>query len=128
MGVSRGAHCGASIVVQFAAQHCSSLCLQSEGDVFMPDFYARFLRRIFIDVQLSPHFHLRFPHFASKVSYSASPQRATMLCILPTKKGIPKPPPRWRFRDTLRRRLFKIQENQGWQRGASAPERGSYLG
>ena len=52
----------------------------------MPDFYARF----FIDVQLSPHFHLRAPHFASKVSYSASPQRATMLRILSTKKGYPK--------------------------------------
>ena len=25
-------------------------------------------------------------------------------------------------------RVFKIQENQGWQRGASAPERDSYLG
>ena len=31
LGVSRGAYCGASIVVQFAAQHCSSLCSQSEG-------------------------------------------------------------------------------------------------
>ena len=101
MGASRGAHCGASIVAHFACKVRGTN-----------------LWRIMQRIQLSPHFHLRAPHFASKVSYSASPQRATMLApqratmlrrrvrpcsaFFQQKKGIPKPPPRWRFRDTLR--------------------------
>ena len=50
----------------FAAQHCSSLCSQSERGDFLGVFRGagpkRFSRRV------------RGPHFASKVSYSASPQ------------------------------------------------------
>ena len=44
------------------------------------------LWRIMQRIQLSPHFHLRAPHFASKVSYSAAPQWATML-----RRSIPNP-------------------------------------
>ena len=55
-------------------QHCSSLCLQSEGHEHVANianalahdfvgFLAVFVRR-----------NIRPPHFASKVSYSASPQ------------------------------------------------------
>ena len=42
-------------------------------------------------IQLSPHFHLRAPHFASKVSYSAAPQWATML-----RRPVPNPCQRMR--------------------------------
>ena len=53
----------ASIVAHFGAQHCSSLCLQSEGREPLADICgAAALNQI------------RPPHFASKVSYSASPQ------------------------------------------------------
>ena len=41
------------------------------------------------------------------------------LRILPTKKGIPKPPPRWRFRDTLRR-VFDISYSSPAKRGSHA--------
>ena len=54
--------CGASIVAHFA------------GKVRGTNLW-----RIMQRIQLSPHFHLRAPHFASKVSYSASRQWATML-------------------------------------------------
>ena len=77
LGVSRVAHCGASTVAHFARKVRGT-------------YLWRIFKANFIDVQLSPHFHLRAPHFASKVSYSASPQRATMLRILPTEKGYPK--------------------------------------
>ena len=67
-GASTVAHWGASIVAHFARKVRGTN-----------------LWRIMQQIQLSPHFHLRAPHFASKVSYSASPQWATMLrCFAPS--------------------------------------------
>ena len=89
LGASRGAHCGASIVVQFAAQYCSSLCLQSEGDVFM----AKNVTLLAVAAGPSSRPSLceqsELQCCASENDY-ASPQRATMLRILPTEKGYPK--------------------------------------
>ena len=110
MGISGGAHCGASIVANFAAQHCSSLCSQSEGDVFM----AKNVTLLAVAAGPSSRPSLckqsELQCFAAKSDH-ASPQKATMLrlrvrpysAFFQQKKGIPKPPPRWRFRDTLRR-------------------------
>ena len=55
------------------------------------DHFARKVRgtnlwRIMQRIQLSPHFHLRAPHFASKVSYTAARQWATML-----RRSVPNP-------------------------------------
>ena len=97
LGVSRGAHCGASIVVQFAAQHCSSLCLQSEGDVFMAKNVT--LLAVAAGPSSCPSLCKQSElQCCASVSYSAAPQRATMLApqratmlrILPTKKRYPK--------------------------------------
>ena len=57
------------------AQHCSSLCLQSEGDE-----YSGGQARVENSTRLCPGFspHVRGPHFASKVSYNAfAPNFAT---------------------------------------------------
>ena len=52
-------------------QHCSSLCSQSEGH----EHVAKIWGMAFLDFQLVLGRHIiRPPHFASKVSYSASPQ------------------------------------------------------
>ena len=50
------------------AQHCSSLCLQSEGDE-----YSGGQARVENSTRSCPGFspHVRGPHFASKVSYNA---------------------------------------------------------
>ena len=50
----------ARIVVHFGAQHCSSLCSQSEGHETLADICGA--------AALNQN---RPPHFASKVSYSA---------------------------------------------------------
>ena len=55
-------------------QHCSSLCSQSEGHEHVANM-ASALGHNFVDFQLVLGRHnIRPPHFASKVSYSASPQ------------------------------------------------------
>ena len=55
-------------------QHCSSLCLQSEGHEHVANMTSA-LGHNFVDFQLVLGRHnIRPPHFASKVSYSASPQ------------------------------------------------------
>ena len=62
-----------------ARQHYNELCGASTVAHFACKVRGTNLWRIMQRIQLSPHFHLRAPHFASKVSYSASPQWATML-------------------------------------------------
>ena len=55
-------------------QHCSSLCSQSEGHEHIANMTSA-LGHNFVDFQLVLGRHnIRPPHFASKVSYSASPQ------------------------------------------------------
>ena len=55
-------------------QHCSSLCSQSEGHEHVANM-TNALGHNFVDFQLVLGRHnIRPPHFASKVSYSASPQ------------------------------------------------------
>ena len=67
-------------------QHCNELCGASTVAHFACKVRGTNLWRIMQRIQLSSHFHLRAPHFASKVSYSASPQLATML-----RRPIPNP-------------------------------------
>ena len=69
-----------------ARQHYNELCGASIVAHFARKVRGTNLWRIMQRIQLSPHFHLRAPHFASKVSYSASPQLATML-----RRPIPNP-------------------------------------
>ena len=69
-----------------ARQHCNEPCGASIVAHFARKVRGTNLWRIMQRIQLSPHFHLRAPHFASKVSYSASPQWATML-----RRSIPNP-------------------------------------
>ena len=54
-------------------QHCSSLCLQSEGHEHVANM-ASALGHNFVGFSVLVHHNIRPPHFASKVSYSASPQ------------------------------------------------------
>ena len=65
-------------------QHCSSLCLQSEGHEHVANMTSA-LGHNFVDFQLVLGRHnIRPPHFASKVSYSASPQTfAACSCSAP---------------------------------------------
>ena len=66
-------------------QHCNEPCGASTVAHFACKVRGTNLWRIMQRIQFSPHFHLRAPHFASKVSYSASPQLATMLrCFAPS--------------------------------------------
>ena len=55
-------------------QHCSSLCSQSEGHEHVANMVSA-LGMTLLDFQpvLGRH-NIRHPHFASKVSYNASPQ------------------------------------------------------
>ena len=69
-----------------AAELCNEPCGASTVAHFARKVRGTNLWRIMQRIQLSPHFHLRAPHFASKVSYSASPQWATML-----RRPIPNP-------------------------------------
>ena len=54
-------------------QHCSSLCLQSEGHEHVANM-ASALGHNFVGFSVLVRHNIRPPHFASKVSYSASPQ------------------------------------------------------
>ena len=68
-----------------AAELCNEPCGASTVAHFACKVRRTNLWRIMQRIQFSPHFHLRAPHFASKVSYSASPQLATMLrCFAPS--------------------------------------------
>ena len=59
-------------------QHCSSLCLQSEGHEHVANM-ASALGHDFVGSSVLVRHNIRPPHFASKVSYSASPQ-ASVKC------------------------------------------------
>ena len=76
-----------------AAELCNEPCGASIVAHFARKVRGTNLWRIMQRIQLSPHFHLRAPHFASKVSYSASRQselqcfaakRAMLLCCAPS--------------------------------------------
>ena len=54
-------------------QHCSSLCSQSEGHEHVANMTSA-LGHDFIGFSVLGRRNIRSPHFASKVSYSASPQ------------------------------------------------------
>ena len=54
-------------------QHCSSLCLQSEGHEHVAN-KTNALGHYFVGFSVPVRHNIRPPHFASKVSYSASPQ------------------------------------------------------
>jgi len=54
-------------------QHCSSLCSQSEGYEHVANM-ASALGHDFVGFSVLVRHNIRPPHFASKVSYSASPQ------------------------------------------------------
>ena len=70
-------------------QHCSSLCLQSEGHEHVANI-ASALGYIFVGFLACLSATIFAPHFASKVSYSASPQtfaecsRSTSCCYATT--------------------------------------------
>ena len=94
--------CGASIVANFAAQHCSSLCLQSEGDVFMAKNVT--LLAVAAGPSSLPSLckQSELQCFASESDHAVASESDHAPHSSNKKKGIPKPPPRWRFRDTLR--------------------------
>ena len=54
-------------------QHCSSLCSQSEGHEHVANMTSA-LGHDFVGFSVLVRHNIRPPHFASKVSYSASPQ------------------------------------------------------
>ena len=54
-------------------QHCSSLCLQSEGHEHVANM-TNAMGQDFVGFSVLVRHNIRPPHFASKVSYSASPQ------------------------------------------------------
>ena len=54
-------------------QHCSSLCSQSEGHEHVANMVSA-LGHNFVGFSVLVRHNIRPPHFASKVSYSASPQ------------------------------------------------------
>ncbi len=56
-------------------QHCSSLCSQSEGHEHVANI-ASALGHDFVGFSMLVRHNIRSPHFASKVSYSASPQNS----------------------------------------------------
>ena len=59
-------------------QHCSSLCLQSEGHEHVANI-ASALGHDFVGfLAVFGRQNIRCPHFASKVSYSAAPQTFAM--------------------------------------------------
>ena len=59
-------------------QHCSSLCSQSEGHEHVANM-TNALGHDFVGFSVLVRHNIRPPHFASKVSYSASPQ-ASVKC------------------------------------------------
>ena len=54
-------------------QHCSSLCSQSEGHEHVANMVST-SEHDFVGFSVLVRHNIRPPHFASKVSYSASPQ------------------------------------------------------
>ena len=75
-------------------QHCSSLCSQSEGHEHVADITSA-LGHIFVGfLAVFGRHNIRPPHFASKVSYSASPQvfaecsRSASCCYVATLFGL----------------------------------------
>ena len=60
-------------------QHCSSLCSQSEGHEHVANMTSA-LGHDFVGFSVLVRHNIRPPHFASKVSYSASPQ-ASAKCL-----------------------------------------------
>ena len=56
------------------AKHCSSLCSQSEGDKYCGGQTRLKIQRRYALKRWLYSLRVRGPHFASKVSYSASPQ------------------------------------------------------
>ncbi len=56
------------------AKHCSSLCLQSEGHEHVANMVNALGYNLVIFQLMLGRRNIRPPHFASKVSYSASPQ------------------------------------------------------
>ena len=56
------------------AKHCSSLCEQSEGHEHVANMVSALRHNLFIFQPMLGRRNIRPPHFASKVSYSASPQ------------------------------------------------------
>ena len=63
-------------------QHCSSLCSQSEGHEHVANM-TNALGHDFVGFSVLVRHNIRPPHFASKVSYSASPQ-ASAKCLRDT--------------------------------------------
>ena len=55
-------------------QHCSSLCLQSEGHEHVANMVSALAHDFVGFLAVFGRHNIRPPHFASKVSYSASPQ------------------------------------------------------
>ena len=55
-------------------QHCSSLCSQSEGHEHVANMASALGMTFLIFQSMFGRHNIRSPHFASKVSYSASPQ------------------------------------------------------
>ena len=55
-------------------QHCSSLCSQSEGDEHVANMVSTLAHDFVGFLAVFGRHNIRAPHFASKVSYSASPQ------------------------------------------------------
>ena len=85
-------------------QHCSSLCSQSEGHEHVANM-TNALGMTLMDFQLVLGRHnIRPPHFASKVSYSASPQSFVTCSRSAPCSGAA---------IALKGRVFKIHENQG---------------
>ena len=56
------------------AKHCSSLCSQSEGHEHVANMVNALGYNLVIFQPMLGRRNIRPPHFASKVSYSASPQ------------------------------------------------------
>ena len=61
-------------VAEEGAQHCSSLCSQSEGHEHVANMISALEHNLVIFQAMLGRHNIRPPHFASKVSYSASPQ------------------------------------------------------
>ena len=69
--------CCANLRRRSEAQHCSSLCSQSEGDEYCVGQTRLKIQQSHALKRWTCSLRVRGPHFASKVSYSASPQTFT---------------------------------------------------
>ena len=83
-------------------QHCSSLCSQSEGHEHVANM-TNALGHDFVGFSVLVRHNIRPPHFASKVSYSASPQSFVACSRSAPCSGAA---------TALKGRVFKIHENQ----------------